>query len=267
MMENISYWRKQNSDNPLFPDLIWSRPEQKSMAGKLLIVGGNKSNFRPPSEAYEHAIKTGIGIVHVLLPDALKNTLGKLLPEAYFAPSTPSGSFSRKALAELLVSAQWADGVLLAGGLGRNSETTILIEGFARKYDGQLTFVGDAVDTLIGAPESLLPRKNTTLILSFEQLQKCITALHSKKPLTSSMNLFRFIKILRDLSMNQLLADTVLIVEQFEQIHCVLKGQVISTQVITSSIETATKAAVWWLQNPSKSLESISSSLIHNPKV
>ena len=40
------------------------------------------------------------------------------------------------ALAPLLDLAQWADGVLLAGDIGRNSETTVLLETFMSKYHG-----------------------------------------------------------------------------------------------------------------------------------
>src|SRR5260221_160024 len=123
-MENTN-WLRQTKE-PLFPDLLWSRPENKRHAGKLLIVGGNANGFATPARAYSAAAKAGIGTAKVLLPAALQKTLGKSFAEAEFALSTPSGSFSRQALDSLLDSANWADGVLLAGDFGRNSETAIL---------------------------------------------------------------------------------------------------------------------------------------------
>ena len=43
-MDNI-FWHQQINDQPLYPDILWSQPEHKSMAGKLAIVGGNLHKF------------------------------------------------------------------------------------------------------------------------------------------------------------------------------------------------------------------------------
>ncbi|HXY18323.1 MAG TPA: hypothetical protein VEH48_02805, partial [Candidatus Nitrosopolaris sp.] len=129
-------WLRQTPDKPLFPDLLWSRPENKRQRGKLLIVGGNSHGFAAPASAFAAAGTAGIGAARVLLPDATQKTIGTGFTDAVFAPSTPSGSFSRQALAELLENAGWADGVLLAGDFGRNSETAILLESFLDKYKG-----------------------------------------------------------------------------------------------------------------------------------
>src|SRR5258708_2443063 len=94
-----TYWHKQGSE-PLFPDLVWSRPETKQTAGKLLIIGGNVHGFSAVGNAYTEAIKAGIGTVRIILPDVLRKTVSKLLPEADFTASTPSGSFGQKALAD-----------------------------------------------------------------------------------------------------------------------------------------------------------------------
>lgn len=67
-----SYWQQQTKDTPLFPDIEWSKPEQKSLAGKLLIIGGNKLGFAAVAAAYATAQTTGIGECKVALPDVLK---------------------------------------------------------------------------------------------------------------------------------------------------------------------------------------------------
>jgi NAD(P)H-hydrate repair Nnr-like enzyme with NAD(P)H-hydrate dehydratase domain len=95
-MENTN-WLKQVADKPLFPDLLWSRPENKRQAGKLLIVGGNLHGFAVPMAAYNAATAAGIGSARVILPEKLKKALGTSFTEAEFAPSTPSGSLSRQA--------------------------------------------------------------------------------------------------------------------------------------------------------------------------
>src|SRR3990167_5419572 len=136
-----TYWLKQAKDKPLFEDLLWSRPENKRLAGKLLIVGGNLHGFAAPGTAYGASLKAGIGTCRIIMPDSLKKIViphfshfhGSTL-QMEFAPSTISGSFSKEALAQILDSAQWADGVLLAGDFGRNSETAILLEKLLNKY-------------------------------------------------------------------------------------------------------------------------------------
>jgi NAD(P)H-hydrate repair Nnr-like enzyme with NAD(P)H-hydrate dehydratase domain len=57
-MENTN-WLKQTSDKPVFPDLLWSRPENRKYAGKLLIIGGNKHGVAAPGIAFSAAQKAG----------------------------------------------------------------------------------------------------------------------------------------------------------------------------------------------------------------
>src|SRR5436305_544558 len=107
-----TYWHRQTPSKPLFPDLLWSRPEHKSTAGKLLIIGGNLHNFSTPAQAFNYVSEAGIGSARVLLPDSIKKLVGGVFESGEFAPSTPSGSFSQKALIDMLEQSSWADGVL-----------------------------------------------------------------------------------------------------------------------------------------------------------
>ena len=50
-----TYWHKQTVEKPLFPDILWSRPQNKRQAGKLLIVGGHAESFAAVGEAYAAA--------------------------------------------------------------------------------------------------------------------------------------------------------------------------------------------------------------------
>ena len=43
-----TYWHKQGT-KPLYPDVIWSKPENKQAAGKLLIIGGHAYGFSAPA--------------------------------------------------------------------------------------------------------------------------------------------------------------------------------------------------------------------------
>lgn len=164
-------WLRQTKE-PLFPDLLWSRPENKRYAGKLLIIGGHAQSFSAVSEAYAAAAKAGIGTAKVILPDKLQKMLSGVFPEAEYAASTLIGSFSRQALDALLEAAAWADGVLLAGDFGRNSETAVLLESFVNKSGVQITLAGDSIDYFLPRPPVLIDRESTLIVTTVAKLQK-----------------------------------------------------------------------------------------------
>src|SRR5579885_1467937 len=172
----ITYWQRQTT-KPLFEDLLWSRPENRLHAGKLLIVGGHVHSFSAVAEAYQAAEQAGAGTIHVILPDALQKIVGPLLENVTYAASTPSGSLAQAALNELLHESDWADGVLIAGDLGRNSETAILLERYIIKSRALLVLTKDAIDYFTASPASLTERGNVTLVLSIAQLQKLAASL------------------------------------------------------------------------------------------
>src|SRR6266511_54862 len=150
------FWQKQDAGKPLFPHLLWSRPENRQIAGKLLIVGGNLHGFLAPAEAYTAALKAGAGMCRVLLPSAVQKVVGPSIENGEFAASTPSGSFSQRALVELLDWCKWADGVLFAGDLGRNSETAIMVERFLQKCEAPTVLTKDAMDYVVSSPQAAL---------------------------------------------------------------------------------------------------------------
>lgn len=258
------YWARQSADKPLFPDLLWSRPENRRQAGKLLIAGGNAHGFAAAADAYAEAQATGIGTARVLIPDSLQKTVGKIFAEGEYVPSTPSGSFSRKALAELLTLSQWADAVLLAGDFGRNSETAIVLEQFASKYEGPLTVTRDAADYFIKMPQKLLDRSETLLVLSFAQLQKFAAGAGATAAFTFDMDLIRLVEMLHDFSRRH---QAAIITKHLDTLFVSLGGRVSTTKLEQYReiwrVQTAATAAVWWLQNPSKTFEALTTSL-HN---
>ncbi|HEX4774952.1 MAG TPA: hypothetical protein VH234_05545 [Candidatus Saccharimonadales bacterium] len=256
------YWVRQTPGEPLFSDLLWSRPESRKAAGKLLIVGGNAHGFAAAAEAYAQAEKAGVGTARVLLPDSLQKTVGKVLAAGEYAPSTPSGSFSQRAMAELLALGQWADGVLLAGDLGRNSETAILLEQFIQKYDGQLTIAQDALDYFTKSPPNLLSRENSLLVASFAQLQKMAAGAGFITAFTFDMSLLRLVEALHGFSQKH---PAAIIVKHLDIIFVAVNGQVSTTKLKEDQeiwrVKAAAHAAVWWLQNPTKPFEALTTAL------
>jgi hypothetical protein len=255
-MENTS-WLIQKTNQPIFSDLLWSRPENRLHAGKLLIVGGNKHLVAAPGIAYSAALKAGIGTVRVLLPDATKRMIGKFFPEAEFSPSTPSGSFAREGLGQMLELAQWADGVLLAGDFGHNSETAILLESFAEKYTGQLVVAQDAVDYFLNSKSLFFTRENTLPVINFGKLQKLAQNNRPQPPIKYEMNMRQLVEVLGEWRIN-------LITNHADQFVAVSNHQASTTKMSEESnwqVELAAYASTWWLQNPSKTLESLTTAI------
>lgn len=258
-----TYWLKQTKEQPLFPDLLWSRPENKNSAGKLLIIGGNAHGFAVAAEAYSEALKAGVGTTRVLLPDALQKTVGRVFEVAEFAPSTTSGSFNQKALAQLLDLSQWADGVLIAGELGRNAETAAVLEKFLSKTSSLMTITRDAVNNFNSSPETVLARQNTAIVLSVAQLQKIAKEVKFPEPLTFDMDILRLVDWLHKFTAK---FECHILVKHLRNIFVASAGQVSSTKLETDvkiwRVKTATHAAVWWLQNPSQPFEALTTSVI-----
>lgn len=259
-MENIN-WLKQALDKPLFPDLIWSRPENKRQAGKLLIIGGNLHGFAAPSDAFGAAVKAGIGTARVILPEVLKKALGTSFEEADFVPSTPSGSFAKLALDLQLEHAEWADGVLLAGDFGRNSETAILLESFAKKYKGQLNFAGDSVDYFVQPNSTLLSRSNNVITCDLSKLQKLAKNNRPGTPILHSMDLYELVTVLADWSNS---SPTSFVAKHDNQFIVASSGKVSTTASKTDhnwQIELAAYVSVWLLQQPQRPFEALTSAV------
>ncbi|MDQ3064827.1 MAG: hypothetical protein M3Q36_00975 [bacterium] len=260
----MEYWQKQLQQSPLFPDILWSRPENRMGAGKLLIIGGSNIGFAAVGEAYGAAQNSGAGMVRVLLPDVLRKTVLPLIPEAEFASSTPSGSFAKEALNEWLIQAHWADCVLLAGDVGRNSETSILLDLFLEKFKGPITITKDCVDYFYSQPELIINRESTVVVLSVDQLQKIATKLHYEKPFLLSMGLMLVVQGLYDFTIKY--PNVTIVTKELEHIIVAHNGRVSSTKLSSQldkwRVSSAAAAATFWMQNPSKPFEAITTSLV-----
>lgn len=255
-----TFWYKQTSDKPLYPNLLWSKPENKLHAGKLLIVGGNQFAFSSPAECFNYAGQAGVGSIRVVLPQAVRKIAGKFLPAIEYAASNPSGSFSKQALGDILEGCSWGDGVLLAGDFGHNSETTILLESLISKISVPVLALGDAVDLLLMADLKVIVGKEICLLLDISQLQKLCKKLRFDKPFTRNMNLEIMVDQLRELY-KAFPIPIVIAINDTIFISCDL---LVTTTYIDNEFshsKVGTYLAVWWLQNPKKRLKALTTAV------
>lgn len=256
------FWQRQQPDHPLFPDILWERPERRDLAGRLLIVGGSKHGVHAPAAAYQAAIAAGIGTAHVFVPESLRS-LTRHIPNVIYGAANEIGSFSTDARQDLLHAALAADGVLLAGDLGRNSETAVLSADMLREYGGLLTLTKDAVDILYADSKRLLERPNTLLVVSFAQLQRLAREAGSDEAFVYSLD---FIPLLERLHRFTDRYPAMIIAKHHTQVLCCVNGTITSTESGSESdvwrVMTAARAATYLLHHPTKRLEALTSSLL-----
>jgi NAD(P)H-hydrate repair Nnr-like enzyme with NAD(P)H-hydrate dehydratase domain len=258
-----SYWQRQTQETPLFPDIEWSKPEQRSLAGRLAIIGGNTLGFAALAGAYSDALKTGSGECKVVLPSTLKRSIPSTITDVVFVATNPSGGMARDSSPQIQAAAEWSTGTLLIGDAGRNSETAIVFEDLLRHYDGPLTITRDAIDLLKANSQLAVSRDNTLLVVSFAQLQKLFQSVYYPKILTFSMQLLNLVEALHKFTITY---PAMLMVLHHEHIIIAQGGNITTTPwehpmaIWRGSV--ATKAAVYWAWNPKKPLQAASASLL-----
>lgn len=260
---DFDYWLKQTTEKPLYPDIEWQKPEQKALAGKLLIVGGNAHGFAAVAQAYQDAKNAGIGECRVVLPDALKKSIDATI-DCVFVPTNQSGGITKDSLNQLKAAAAWADGLLFVGDAGRNSETAIVYEQTLNAFPDKLTFITrDSFDLLKGVWANLLPRKNTVLIITLAQLQKLFQSVYYPKTILFSMQLTNLAEALHKFTVTY---QGGLVVFHQNQLVAAQDGRVTSTPwdepMLIWRGSVAAKAATYGIHHPSNVLAAITASLV-----
>lgn len=243
-------WLTQDQE-PLFKDLIWSRPENKAHAKKILLVGGSSHGF---SRTYKYFIgceEAGVGEVKLVLP----NSLLKLIkhPLVVFGDSNKDGSFSKESYSQILGYYGWADSVWLTGEFGNNSTTTMLLEQIINSTKRKI--ISGDVSSHIG--DLSVMTNDLLLILSFREYQKLASKLYGVAP-TNRMDLSQIVDTLNSLTTE----SEVSIVLGFNDYCLVGSNSKVVTQKKLLDEKTASNIAVMWTQFPGKSLQAMACGLV-----
>ncbi len=259
---DLSYWQKQTSSSPLFPDIEWNRPERASQAGKLGIVGGNKLSFIAVAESYQLARTTGAGEARVLLPDALRKTVPSVIEDVQFGASTQSGGLGADAISELKSLANWADVLLFIGDAGKNSQTAILYEEIIKSSPKPIVLTRDAIDLVQNSFPEIIDNPKVHLVLSFAQVQRLLQSVYYPKILTFSMQLVQLVETLHKFTITY---PITIVTFHNGKIILSREGEVI-TQDWTEPMliwrgQVATRSACYLLWSLNQPLQAIATSL------
>lgn len=263
---DLSYWRKQSK--PLFDDLIWNIPEQKT--GEIAVVGGNSQNFSAIIRISEF-LSTNFPLkrVNTILPNSLRSQLPPL-GNLFFAPATDSGSFAKSP--ELNQYLDTAEFTLLAGDLSKNSATAIAITDAITRSLNQdivhpLLITRDAVDLLAPTAGQILMHPQLFVVASMVQLQKIFRAVYYPKMIMLSQPLLPVVETLHKFTLTY---PVTLLTFHQDNIIVAARGEVTSTHLVDTdyspislwSGQLAARIAALNLFNPHKSLEATTAAIL-----
>ena len=257
----MDYFKKQ--EKPLFKDLEWNFPEQKSNV--VAVVGGHGNNFSNVIKLSEYlAGNYPVKTVATILPDVLRGKLPNF-PGLFFTPSTESGSFAKSK--ELNSHLETADFSILAGDFSKNSATTIAIVDAIKDSGSPVLLVRDAVDLVESSIGEIIEDSKLFLLVSMPQLQKIFRSLLYPKMLLLSAPLLPTVETLHKFTLSYE-SCTIITLHQ-GQILIASQGKVIATphektKYNSLSFYTSTlpaNLAAYNLWNPKKPLEASASAL------
>lgn len=262
----MDYWQKQ--EQPLYPDLAWNKPEQKSQSGLLAIIGGNAQSFKIIADVTSAAAQLGIGKTTIYVPASLKNKI-PATPDIFFEPSTNAGSFSREALRDLVVAVNLANLTILPGDLSKNSETSSMVAELVASTAQPLLITRDAFDTILPNAQNFIERPNLTLLISMQQLQSLFKTVFYPKPILLSQPLLPIIETIHKFTTTY--ANLILVTLHQNQIITARDGLVITTslnQTPYSPISLwdgrlASAIAAFSIWNPAQPLEAATTAIIN----
>lgn len=165
----------KQTDEPLYPDIVWNQPVNKRAGGHILIMGGHSRQFIRTQTVYKEAHQAGAGKITVVLPRPLQKVIGSL-PDCMFVAHTPAGSFSRQAEQEIYRYISEVDSVLLPGELSQNTETVGLLETLLNGMAKPSIITDEIIRALLHTPETI--QHADVLIATPQTLSELARTLH-----------------------------------------------------------------------------------------
>ena len=229
-MEHTNYWTEQLAE-PLFPDIIWNKPQSKIHGPHLTLIGGYRDHFANISQAYSRllAISTIINL-ELSLADSLKPLIRhlNLACPIYYLPTNKTGNLSLKAFETILEIISAISVIYLAGDLSNNSETILLIEQLIDNLTNIIFINSELLQSLLASDCNYLNKNNIVLFFNPSQLQKWLINSHFPMAFKSTMNLLSWAELLHQIS---LAYHFYLICTYQNQIFLAHRGQIYSQQL------------------------------------
>jgi hypothetical protein len=254
------YWQKQDATNPLYPDILWSIPERRDIAGHLAVIGGNSAAIKTVADVTTAANQLGLGTVTTIIPDALHKELPHA-PGLVFAESNDSGSFATGSLPTLLAAINDSNYTLYIGDLGKNSETSTVIAKALLQTQQPALITRDTIESVSASIDAVIERPDLTIFATLAQLQQIARLIHYPRPILLSQPLFALLETLHKLTITY--PELTIATFHSGQYIVARDSQVVTTDIATTNYSPislwlgplATRIAAYQTWNPHKPLE------------
>lgn len=263
----MNYWKKQ-SEEPYFKNLDFERPEQKTQAGTLTIIGGTSHSFRAVAGAGTTTERIGVHRQNIVLPDSLKKSIPTTTPNITFAPSEPSGGFGKSAEAILSTAINHADASLIIGDLGKNAETATTIATVVKNTTQPLLLTRDTIDLVTPEAAAFIERPALTLLATLPQLQKLFRTIYYPRVITLSQPTNQLIETLHKFTITY---DNITIATTHNELYITAQGgQVITTPLDSTNYspmsiwqgDLATTISIYQIRQPHSLLAAAATAIL-----
>ena len=146
----------RNNTNPI------SRNVHKYQRGNVLVVGGSQEYFQAPFLTARSALRSGAGLVRLLVPFTVQPGSGTLGVIPVSVPAV-NGAFAGENIADVLKYSEKADCIAVGPGLGRNPCTKDFIANLL-ELDKPLLLDADALYFAAQMPELFQHRQAPTVL-------------------------------------------------------------------------------------------------------
>ena len=128
------------------------RDTHKGDYGHLLVVGGSQGKGGAPLLAARAALRAGVGLATLAVPESLAEGLAAKFPELMVEPLPQNGTsgICEGALLRALDLAKGKSAVALGPGLGLHPETRAFLSAFVRQCPAPMVLDADALNALAG---------------------------------------------------------------------------------------------------------------------
>ncbi len=127
----------------------------KGQNGVLLVIGGSREYTGAPAICAMAALRTGIDLVYVAVPEAVRGTVAAYSPSLITRP-IPGDRLTQSSLAPILSLTSKADAVAIGPGLGREAETMDAVRNLVGHLAGKPVVVdADGLSALAGRADEL----------------------------------------------------------------------------------------------------------------
>lgn len=149
---------------PLFPRR--RRVSHKGDYGHVLLIGGSVGYAGAIMLAARAALRSGVGLVSALVPEAVADSVAGTVPEVMVHPGAQnkSGGLTASSLSDLRGVVNRCTAILIGPGLGRSADALALVQRVLKEAAVPVVVDADAITVLAGKPEAFREAKYTSVL-------------------------------------------------------------------------------------------------------